>query len=283
MPRVLCANTTVSVTVTDINDDAPQFPIPVYRIDIFDDTPVGVVLQPVATDQDSGSNAVIRYSLQVRLCSIFASVTLLTSHEPIPTYTQGQTMSLFSINTSNGQISLDRPITLADIATATFMVVATDSGDPPLSGTADVIVRVLNSSEQQLRFRTSYTYDEILENTRGFFVLPIAVGSSTSFSFAPNYTTNPFVLVPGTTVSRTLSSVYQLCSPRIFFHIALSTSYCLPCVQVLELKSDEELMSLGIGGTTGLDREVQDLYTVIVRAHSSSLQQETYTSVSSCL
>ena len=28
---------------------------------------VGVVLQPVAIDQDSGSNALIRYSLQVRL------------------------------------------------------------------------------------------------------------------------------------------------------------------------------------------------------------------------
>jgi len=54
-------------------------------------------------------------------------------------------------------------------------------------------------------------------------------------------------------------------------------------VQVLELKSDEDLMSLGIGGTTGLDREAQDLYTVIVRAHSSSLQQETFTSVSSCM
>lgn len=77
MPRVLCANATVSVTVTDINDDAPQFPIPVYRIDIFDDTQVGVVLQPVATDQDSGSNAVIRYSLQVRLCSAFVYILSL--------------------------------------------------------------------------------------------------------------------------------------------------------------------------------------------------------------
>ena len=51
-------------------------------------------------------------------------------------------------------------------------------------------------------------------------------------------------------------------------------------VQVLELKSNEELMSLGIGDGVGLDREVQDLYTVIVRAHSASLQQDAYTSVS---
>ena len=54
-------------------------------------------------------------------------------------------------------------------------------------------------------------------------------------------------------------------------------------MQVLELKSNEELMSLGIGDGVGLDREVQDLYTVIVRAHSTSLQQDAYTSVSSCM
>ena len=66
MPQ-MCANATVSMTVADINDEAPQFQIPVYRVDIFDDTSVGVVLQPVATDQDSGSNAIIRYSIQVRL------------------------------------------------------------------------------------------------------------------------------------------------------------------------------------------------------------------------
>ena len=56
--------------MTDINDEAPQFQIPVYRVDIFDDTPVGLVLQSVAIDQDSGSNALIRYSLQVRLCGV---------------------------------------------------------------------------------------------------------------------------------------------------------------------------------------------------------------------
>ena len=51
-------------------------------------------------------------------------------------------------------------------------------------------------------------------------------------------------------------------------------------MQVLELKSNDELLSLGIGDGVGLDREVQDLYTVIVRADSTSLQQDAYTSVS---
>ena len=193
---------------------------------------------------------------------VFASLTLLTSHlhpypyilacththtpisshthththtHPYPhththththTYTQGQTVSLFSINTSSGQISLDRPVTLADISTVTFTVVATDSGDPPLSGTADVIVRVLNSSQQQLRFRTSYIYGEIVENTRtfqsgsGVLVLNIAVGAGTPFSFAPNYTTNPFVLVPGNTVRNVFTHGQVVCTSRV--------PHCLP-------------------------------------------------------
>jgi len=66
-PR-MCSNTTVSVTVEDFNDEAPRFDLVQYRVDVFEDTPVDVILQPVATDGDSGTNAIIRYSLQVRLC-----------------------------------------------------------------------------------------------------------------------------------------------------------------------------------------------------------------------
>ena len=118
----------------------------------------------------------------------------------------------------------------------TFTVVATDSGDPPLSGTAEVIVRVLNSSQQQLRFRTSYIYGEIVENTRtfqsgsGVLVLNIAVGAGTPFSFAPNYTTNPFVLLPGNTVRNILvhdRHVCQLCTLVSF--ICISTVFLGVC------------------------------------------------------
>ena len=66
-PR-MCSNTTVSLTVEDFNDEAPRFDLVQYRVDVFEDTPVDVILQPVATDGDSGTNAIIRYSLQVRLC-----------------------------------------------------------------------------------------------------------------------------------------------------------------------------------------------------------------------
>ena len=45
-------------------------------------------------------------------------------------------------------------------------------------------------------------------------------------------------------------------------------------MQFLELKMDAVLMAQGIGGTTGLDRETRDLYTVIVRGFNGSLDAD---------
>jgi len=140
----------------------------------------------------------------------------------------------------------------ADIAMATytFTVVAADSGPTPLTSSANVIVRVLNSTEHPFRFTTSYFYDQIQENSRTF-----SAGTSslrldvtpdpTMTDFFADYTENPFQFLSGTSF--------------------------------LELKMDAVLMAQGIGGTTGLDREIRDLYTVIVRSFNGSL--DAYTSV----
>ena len=62
----MCANATVILTVEDVNDEAPRFDLPVYQVDIFDDYTTGrALLQPVAIDRDSGTNADITYTLEV--------------------------------------------------------------------------------------------------------------------------------------------------------------------------------------------------------------------------
>jgi len=121
---------------------------------------------------------------------------------------QGEIWSLFSINMSTGQISLDRPIMPADIAMATytFTVVAADSGPIPLTSSANVIVRVLNSTEHPFRFITSYFNDEIQENSRTFsagtssLMLDVTPTPTTTDFFA-DYTENPFQFLQGTSVS----------------------------------------------------------------------------------
>jgi len=61
----MCSNTTVSLTVKNFNDEVPHFDLVQYHVDVFEDMPADVRdLPAVATDGDSGTNAIIRYSWQ---------------------------------------------------------------------------------------------------------------------------------------------------------------------------------------------------------------------------
>ena len=61
-----CDIATVVVNVLDFNDETPQFDLAEYAIDVCDAALSGKPLvQPIATDQDSGSNAQLTYMLQV--------------------------------------------------------------------------------------------------------------------------------------------------------------------------------------------------------------------------
>ena len=50
------------------------------------------------------------------------------------------------MNSVTGQIYLLRNVSSPDFAVHTFEIVATDNGDGPLMGSADVIIRVMNST-----------------------------------------------------------------------------------------------------------------------------------------
>lgn len=62
----MCDTAIVVINVQDFNDEAPQFDLAEYAVDICD-TAVSwqPLVQPVATDQDSGTNAELTYTLQV--------------------------------------------------------------------------------------------------------------------------------------------------------------------------------------------------------------------------
>jgi len=135
------------------------------------------------------------------------TLTLTRTHTHTHTHTplQGEIWSLFSINMSTGQISLDRPIMPVDIAMATytFTVVAADSGPIPLTSSANVIVRVLNSTEHPFRFTTSYFYDETRENSRTFSAgtSSLRLDVTPAPDFFADYAENPFQFLFGTSVS----------------------------------------------------------------------------------
>ena len=126
----LSTNATVNVTVSDVNDNAPIFFLPVYEISIFENAAFPMQLQQVqADDADLGSNAVILYSIQ----------------EAIP----ANSSSLFSVSPNNGTISL---IGMLDFESRALhrLIVAADDGIN--CNTTEVIISVINVDETPPQF-----------------------------------------------------------------------------------------------------------------------------------
>ena len=54
----------IQIIVVDINDNPPVFPVGVYYITVYENTPVGqTVLTVAASDKDALPNATVTYSL----------------------------------------------------------------------------------------------------------------------------------------------------------------------------------------------------------------------------
>ncbi|KAM6995518.1 LOW QUALITY PROTEIN: neural-cadherin [Tautogolabrus adspersus] len=78
----------VRIFITDVNDNAPAFPQPVYEVSVEEDKEVGYVLITVtANDEDEGANAKLRYQI-----------------------TSGNTMGTFDVEPEVGTIFVAQPL-----------------------------------------------------------------------------------------------------------------------------------------------------------------------------
>lgn len=170
-----CSTTMIRINVADFNDHSPTFDQGIsYYTDICLHSAVSGVdlVQPVATDADSTSNAELTYSLM---------------NEP----------SLFLVDSSSGRISLAREAIADDIGSHEFTIVAADGGDTPLSGSTSVTIRLLNCSQQDFYFLIPFHYLEINERTERFTDNSVSVLVAISrtaqlVGFFPDYAANPF-------------------------------------------------------------------------------------------
>ncbi|XP_060233365.1 protocadherin beta-4-like [Meriones unguiculatus] len=122
-PR-LTTQHTITVQVSDINDNAPAFTQSSYTLSVRENNSPALHIGTIrATDSDSGSNAHITYSL-------------LPPHDP-----QLALASLISINRDNGQLFALRALDYEALKAFEFPVAAIDQGSPALS--SQVVVRVL--------------------------------------------------------------------------------------------------------------------------------------------
>uniref|UniRef100_A0A8C8TC49 Cadherin domain-containing protein n=1 Tax=Peromyscus maniculatus bairdii TaxID=230844 RepID=A0A8C8TC49_PERMB len=126
----LTTHHTITVQVSDVNDNAPAFTQTSYTLFVQENNSPALHIGTIsATDSDSGSNAHITYSL-------------LPTHDP-----QLALDSLISINAENGQLFALRALDYEALQAFEFHVGATDQGSPPLSSQALVRVLVLDAND----------------------------------------------------------------------------------------------------------------------------------------
>ena len=117
---------TVNVVITDINDNTPVFFQSLYELDVLENTTIPVMLLVVnALDADlpNSPNSVISYSL----------------NDPI---------DLFEVDAATGSFSVTGSLDFETRSSYSLQVMATDSGQPSLTGTAQIMINVINVNDQ---------------------------------------------------------------------------------------------------------------------------------------
>ena len=156
------ASVTVTVTVTDRNENAPQFSQPVYITAVFENQPANSPLTSVpATDADLGPNAEVLYALENTVSNFTSCLVtcnngplcgrVFTNSSPSRNDSSDESLSLFAINQYNGDIlsnaSYDREVSDWYILVA----MATDKGTPPedpsLSSSVCVFVEIVDLND----------------------------------------------------------------------------------------------------------------------------------------
>ncbi|XP_035016864.1 protocadherin alpha-2 isoform X10 [Hippoglossus stenolepis] len=125
----LSSEKTITVVVSDKNDNVPQFSLSPYTFYIRENNDrVAPIFSVTASDLDAGENAGISYHIQRE--------------------SRGDSMGQFlNINSENGDIMALKSFDFERVKTFQFHVVASDSGTPSLSSNVTVNVFILDQND----------------------------------------------------------------------------------------------------------------------------------------
>ncbi|VEN38816.1 unnamed protein product, partial [Callosobruchus maculatus] len=130
----------VEITVSDLNDNAPQFSLPYYSVALPEDAEVGTLVTKIhATDLDIGINRKIKYFF----------IDSFNNH--------------FRMAPESGIITLAKPLDRELRSMYNLTVKAVDQGTPPLSSMAYLIVNVQDINDNPPEFETKYYFATVPE------------------------------------------------------------------------------------------------------------------------
>lgn len=139
----LSSTNSLKVQVTDTNDNAPIFSPTLFEVDFPEENQPGdKVLDVMASDADSGTNAELTYSI-------------IMDHS---------IKGLFEINANTGEVRVLNQLDREHQERYEFQVAAADKGVPSQRGTATVVVRVLDRNDNDPKFMLSGYSFSVLEN-----------------------------------------------------------------------------------------------------------------------
>ncbi|XP_076875486.1 protocadherin gamma-A8-like isoform X27 [Brachyhypopomus gauderio] len=139
---------TITVEITDINDNAPAFQNNHIRFDISESAATGAkFMLEKAVDADVGSNGLQKYTLQP------------TEHFNLELQTHGD-------SGNNVEMVLLKPLDREREERFTLLLTAMDGGEPALSGTIQIHVSVLDANDNAPAFIHKVYKTSVVENSQ---------------------------------------------------------------------------------------------------------------------
>nr|CAB3236337.1 protocadherin-16-like Dachsous [Phallusia mammillata] len=162
------ASVSFTVTITDFNDNPPEFEDQLYERELSEEAfPGTFVIQLEATDRDLGSNAEVTYRFH-------------TSEQS----------DWFDINEDSGLITTALNLNHDVASEVRLVVIATDKGIPPLSSNTTLLVRIMDTFDRAPEFeKSSYSVSVREDSVNGTCFFQVrALDPDSSSSSSPSIT-----------------------------------------------------------------------------------------------
>ncbi|XP_041845821.1 protocadherin-1-like isoform X1 [Melanotaenia boesemani] len=138
----LSSTNSLKVQVTDMNDNTPVFSPTLLEVDFPEgNQPGDKVLDVMATDADSGTNAELTYSI-----------------------IESSAKRLFEIDANTGEVSVKNLLDREETERYEFHVAAADKGVPSKTGTSTVVLNILDRNDNDPKFMLNGYSFSVIEN-----------------------------------------------------------------------------------------------------------------------